>query len=841
MLAHLALAIAPILTPATTPTPHTLTAVAPLEVWARKLGDLLGVAVDADGRVWVTDHAGGRVLRLDAPGSARIVASGLRGPTGIALDDTGRVLVVEEDGDRIVHVTSTGALEVIARGLERPRWLAVGDDGTLYVSAQRLAKSPKGSDAAPPGVVVALRAGAPPTLLAHGLPDPEGLAIHDGALYVATRGRQPAGTDTIVRLPLATAGEEAQGHGGDTLRRPIGVAFDARGVLFATAPRATIAEEPVTGVIVRLHAAASPEVFASGAEEPQGLALDRDGHLYVVERKAGRVVRFLAPRAPTVNAPPAWTNVPDVELTGHAEREARIEAVVGQVTAQAFAGTGGDFSLTLPLAPNAINHVSLRAVGQDGEGLTSPAVAVDVVHDTRPPALSLDVISGGPVAHGMVTLRATATDSGSQLTRVELLAAGHTLASISTPAPPAPLVVAVAGWASASGPDGVHTLVARATDRAGNVTSVTRTITVDNTPPTTEIAGPEGTIDGVRFTARGTDNLTPPAELQFAWRVDGGAWSPFSAASTVTVPGLPPGSHVVEAKARDRAGNEATPAALSFAVSGGTLGLTILEPRAGATLPAGTALVRGTIDRGSAEAGVTVNGLPGWLEGTTFTALAEIDPGSTAIVATAVTADGRTAIASIPIVVAAAPAVSLVAAPWSGIAPLTVRFSLSRDPATASVALDTDADGVTDVAGPGLNEHVAVYTRPGIYVARAVVTDVAGATTIATAVIRVFDPAALDGELRARWSALRDALRRGDVGAGVSHIVQRRRADYEAAFRLLSASLPAIDSILTDLTPVKVRNASAVYEMRRTDDGLPKSFEVRFAIDGDGIWRVEAF
>ena len=68
-----------------------------------------------------------------------------------------------------------------------------------------------------------------------------------------------------------------------------------------------------------------------------------------------------------------------------------------------------------------------------------------------------------------------------------------------------------------------------------------------------------------------------------------------------------------------------------------------------------------------------------------------------------------------------------------------------------------------------------------------------------------------------------------------------RRADYEAAFRLLSGSMPAIDSILTDLVPLTIRNASAIYEMRRTDDGLLKSFEIRFAIDGDGILRLDAF
>jgi len=175
------------------------------------------------------------------------------------------------------------------------------------------------------------------------------------------------------------------------------------------------------------------------------------------------------------------------------------------------------------------------------------------------------------------------------------------------------------------------------------------------------------------------------------------------------------------------------------------------------------------------------------------------------------------------------------------VAPLAVRFSLSRNPETASVELDADGDGVVDVAGPALDEHVVTYPRAGIYVARAVITDTAGAVSTATAVVRVFDAAALDSHLQAKWSAMRDALRRGDIAAGVSHIVQRRRADYEAAFRLLSGSLPAIDSILTDVAPLTIRNASAISEMRRMDDGLLKSFEIRFAIDGDGIWRLEAF
>ena len=60
---------------------------------------------------------------------------------------------------------------------------------------------------------------------------------------------------------------------------------------------------------------------------------------------------------------------------------------------------------------------------------------------------------------------------------------------------------------------------------------------------------------------------TPEAELQYAWRLDGGQWSPFSAGQSRLFSALPSGRHTFEVKARDRDFNEdLTPALLQFTV-----------------------------------------------------------------------------------------------------------------------------------------------------------------------------------------------------------------------------------------------------------------------------------
>jgi hypothetical protein len=181
----------------------------------------------------------------------------------------------------------------------------------------------------------------------------------------------------------------------------------------------------------------------------------------------------------------------------------------------------------------------------------------------------------------------------------------------------------------------------------------------------------------------------------------------------------------------------------------------------------------------------------------------------------------------------------LVASPLHGIAPLTVEFSLPATPDGARIDLDADGDGNVDYTGFTLDRAAFVYARPGLYVATATVTDASGTRTMAQTVVQVLDQVTLDGLLQAKWAGMKAALRGADIAAAVEFIVDRRRADYEAAFRLLAGRLTAIDAILADVSLVTVRNAAAVYEMLRVDDGLLKSFQIRFALESDGVWRLE--
>ncbi len=79
------------------------------------------------------------------------------------------------------------------------------------------------------------------------------------------------------------------------------------------------------------------------------------------------------------------------------------------------------------------------------------------------------------------------------------------------------------------------------------------TVAENVAPNTNIIPGPAGpTKDNTpTFTFGGSDNASAAGNLQFSYKVDGGAWSAYSSATSVTLPALANGPHTFSVKARD--------------------------------------------------------------------------------------------------------------------------------------------------------------------------------------------------------------------------------------------------------------------------------------------------
>lgn len=98
------------------------------EVVARDLAGPVSLARAGEGKVYVSLHGAGEIVRLDvATGATEVVAKGLSAPEGLAVGSDGRIVVAEVGTKSLVAVDpSSGAKEVLVEGLPVGLELAPG-------------------------------------------------------------------------------------------------------------------------------------------------------------------------------------------------------------------------------------------------------------------------------------------------------------------------------------------------------------------------------------------------------------------------------------------------------------------------------------------------------------------------------------------------------------------------------------------------------------------------------------------------------------------------------------------------------------------------------------------
>ena len=816
---------------------------APLELVAEDLGHLRGIAVDGTGTAFVTDVKRGRLRRVAPDGGSTIVVERLRHPAGVTLDREGRLIVVEAGRRRVLSVDAEGASTVVTAGLRHPGWVAAAPDGHLYVTAQSFASPDEDGDdeEVEPEVIVRIAPDGHVGVFAGRFRGLQGVTVTENALAVVARGQKGErhARGTLYEIPIQPDGRAGAAHSlaANAFAGPVGLAVDRLGARFVGAK--SVPGQPWhRHVILKVAQDGTTTLFAEGLEDPQGLAFAPDGSLYLADGDSGRVFRFHAPRAPSLDeVPPAVTNQREITLRLRGEMGARLTVLGGQFPASAGVDGAGSAVVAVPLRRNSENHLLVLATGHDGLGLTSAPLELSGAQDDEPPTVELLAPRAGALVRGTIAAEARAADS-SGIAEVEFRL-GELMVGLDA-APPFRVSVDTAVVA-----DGVRIMSALARDRAGNVGRASAQMTVDNTPPAVKIAAPApGDIASgpVEVVVEAVDATSGIARVELA--VNG--VSRFVAEMPpyrfeLEARELAPGANVLVAAAIDRAENRGESAPVSVVLSGVTV--EIGEPAVGAQVPAGLVLVRGRVQAGDAEVGVALNGIPAAVQGTAFAALVPVAPDTTTLTAVATTDSGVTASHNVAITVSGTLDAALIlrASPQSGVAPLTVTFSFVAASNATTIELDFDGNGTIDLTGPTLDGQSFTYIQPGLYFPTANVTDTRGNRFTATTLVQVHDVAALDTLLQGKWRAMKDALRAGDIARAVTHIVADSRADYEAAFGVIAARLPNIGAILTDVGLIEVRNDSAIYEATRTDGGVVKSFEVRFALDDDGVWRIEAF
>ena len=298
-----------------------------------------GLAVEANGTLFIADVGAHRVLKLGSDGKLTVVAgtgsagfagdggpaaeAKLNAPTDLAYDAAGNLLVADAFNHRVRRIDAAGVITTVAGDgktatLNNPQSIAVAPDGALFIADtyNHVVKhvSPDGTLSVFAGTEAGLAGdGGPATKAQLNLPQAVAVAP-DGSVYVSdsansrVRRVRPDGTIATVAGSGPGSGDGGAGFGGDggpaskaKLFSPADLKFNRLGQLYVSDSGNNRVRLITHGAIITVAGSGQPgfagdggPALAASLNTPQKLALAADGSVYVADR-ANRRVRKIDP------------------------------------------------------------------------------------------------------------------------------------------------------------------------------------------------------------------------------------------------------------------------------------------------------------------------------------------------------------------------------------------------------------------------------------------------------------------------------------------------------------------------------------------------------------------
>ena len=281
---------------------------------------------------------------------------------------------------------------------------------------------------------------------------------------------------------------------------------------------------------------------------------------------------------------------------------------------------------------------------------------------------------------------------------------------------------------------------------------------------------------------------------------------------------------------------------VSVASAGPCLDVAITSPPAGATVPAGTLLVQGTVT-GPQHTGVSVNGFPAMVHDSRWAVEIPADSSVQNLTATASMVGDEPALASIPIAIASADSgsIELHAEPGDGIAPLVVTWKVVNNTGRALLQyeLDSTGGGTFDPPVSSLDGAQTTYSTSGLWFPVLRALDDQGVTHTARIAILASEPASVSARFDVLWASFKSLLQTGDVSGALAFVAPSLRSAMERVLLGLGTDLPAVAASLGDVRVTDQVGELAEAILVRDDPSGRQLYFIQFRRDGLGRWLIE--